>query len=214
MTEAEKLFEELCDNSGWQWRRISVSEDEGEKRPDYEIRLQSERFMVVEVKQFDPNPAERAVLEQKVRVFRTEPGDRIRKAVRSGAGQLKTLSEGRRPALLVVYDNVGVRMHTHSYAVLTAMRGLDVVPVLVPSDPAKPPVFQDQRSGPKKKLTKKAHTSISAIAVLCVTESGAELVVYHNPHAKVPLGANELAGANVHHLRMCQDESGWEGVPP
>jgi len=49
LTESETLFEEFCGSAGWQYERISVSEREGERRPDYQINLASGQKLVVEV---------------------------------------------------------------------------------------------------------------------------------------------------------------------
>lgn len=170
--------------------------------------------MIVEVKQFDPNPQEEEVLNGTTRAFGTTPGDRIRKAVRSAGKQLKAMAKGEKPALLVVFDNVGTRMHTDQYAVLTAMRGLDVVPVSIPNNPAEAPVFHKRRPGPKKMLTANANTSISGIGVLRRIQRGPVMEVYHNPHAAVPLKWTELAGESVVHFQMSSDQNNWLRMGP
>ena len=212
VTESEQLFEEFCEGAGWEWERVSVAHAGEGRRPDYSIRLQSGDPLFIEVKQFDPNPEEKAALSKTMRVFQTVPGDRIRKAVQSGAPQLKALSQGQWPALLVVFDNVGTRMHTDPYAVLTAMRGLDVVPVTVPADPAESPVFHPSRPGPKKKLTAKANTTLSGIGVLKAGQFGPSLEVYHNPHAAVPLEVTALPTYHVSHFAMSADQQRWESM--
>lgn len=211
-TDSEALFEDLCDRLGWVWSRVEEAELEGYRRPDYWVRLGQNREVIVEVKQFDPNPQERQQLQARVAAYRSTPGDRIRKAIRSGAPQLKALSEGKRAAILVVYDNTGSMMHTDPYAVLTAMRGLDVVDVAVPADPNQAPTFGPLRPGPKKKLTATSHTTVSAIAVLRIREDGPSLEIYHNRHAVNPLRPAEVGGERVTNLRMKPDESDWEVV--
>ena len=105
--------------------------------------------------------------------------------------------------MLVVYNNRASRLHTDPYAVATAMQGLDVVPVLVPKDPAITPRFQDARSGPGKKMTAKDNTTISAIGVL-ITDSDDQthLCIYHNRHARHPIDPEWLRHRLVHHYRL------------
>lgn len=214
LTESEALFENLCDHSGWEWSRVEQAEQEGHRRPDYRLSLCQNREVIVEVKQFDPNPQERRQLQARIPTYSSTPGNRIRKAIQSGASQLKALSEGKWPTILVVYDTTGSMMHTRPYAVLTAMRGLDVVDVAVPADPNQAPTFGPLRPGPNKKLTATSHTTISAIAVLRSMEYGPAVEIYHNPHAANPLEPNEVMGERVTNLRMKPDESGWEVVEP
>jgi hypothetical protein len=101
----------------------------------------------------------------------------------------------------VVYDNGASRLHVDPYAVATAMRGIDVVPVIVPTDPDISPEFLPTRSGPKKKMTETANTNISAIGVL-LTDFGDKplLCVYHNRHARHPIQPDSLRGAHLQHF--------------
>ena len=141
------------------------------------------------------------------------PGARLRKVIDRANAQLKTLSQGKKPGILIVYNNVwGGSYHTDPYAVLTAMRGLDVVPVLVPEDARHPPTFLDARPGPKKKLRPDENTHVSAIAVLFGTADTAQLAVYHSPHARTPLAPGDLTADGVTQFRMCEDESGWDRI--
>ena len=57
-TESEGFFEELADACHIEWRRLPVLKVS--KQPDYELTLAGHR-VVVEVKQLEPNDADRAV---------------------------------------------------------------------------------------------------------------------------------------------------------
>lgn len=163
--------------------------------------------VAAEVKQFDPNPdearANAAQAQGEVVVTGGVPGDRIRKALQNGAPQLKRISEGRLPAVLVVYNFSGVSVHTDPYAVATAMQGLDVIDVAVSKEASQPHQFGEPRSGPKKKMTATDNTTVSAIAVLGHNLDGSlRLDVFHNRHAKNRLEPDLLRGPQLHHWRL------------
>lgn len=125
-----------------------------------------------------------------------------------------------------MYNRTPCTLHDDPYAVLTAMRGIDVVPVYVPADPGSPSVFGPDRPGPGKKLTREMNTAVSCIAVLRELFDGApvpfglggpepehDLAVYHNPFAKHPLDPSCLVGSRLSHYRMKEDQSSWEPYP-
>ena len=59
MNESEELFCRFCKSRGWRTARIDAhSMPPGSKVPDFRIRLADSAGIVVEVKQFDPNPEE------------------------------------------------------------------------------------------------------------------------------------------------------------
>jgi hypothetical protein len=197
------LFEELCRSVGIACDRV---DEEIIRTPDYEVKFSGHRI-VAEVKQFDPNEEEAESIRRMeaggVGGTTTKPGDRIRKAIRSAAKQLKALSKGECPTMVVVYNNSGAGQHTDPYSVATAMQGLDVVPVLVPVDPAITPQFQDARSGPGKKMTPKDNTTISAIGVLVTDfDDTTHLCIYHNRYARHPIDAEWFRHPRVHHYRL------------
>jgi len=217
-TSSEELFEDVCGQIGIPCTRVA---EEKSRRPDYEVEFAGKR-VIVEVKQFDPNDEEAAAICRKedggVGGICTKPGDRIRKAIHSAAPQLRALSKGERPAMLVVYNNVlSRRLHTDPYDVATAMQGLDVVPVLVPKDPSISPEFQETRSGPGKKMTPDANTTISAVGVLLRNpEDAPHLEIFHNRHARNPLEPEWLRDQRVRHFRLPDSAEssldGWEEV--
>jgi len=101
-------------------------------------------------------------------------------------------------------------MHSEPYGVLTAVRGLDQIPITVPRNPHERPRFGSAHPGPKKKLTATTNRSISAIAVLNDGFNGTRLTVYHNRHASVPLSIRELVGVSIKHFRLGDDEQSWQ----
>jgi hypothetical protein len=218
-TVGEELFSRLCDDANIVHRRVDTVSNLGEQRPDFTIEGCT-TSIVVEVKQFDPTREEAKAIEQILRgeivVTGGVPGGRLREAIAKANGQIKALSKGMLPGLLVVYNNVfGSGYHTEPYAVLTAMRGLDVVPVRLPPDLNERPTFMPVRSGPKKKLTASANTQVSAIGVLYETqELTLRLDVFHNRHALLRLDPTELPQSQIRHFAMRDDERDWEQVAP
>lgn len=202
-TESEVWFEALCDAAGIKFEPIP--REEGEQTPDYMLTLSGQQ-VVAEVKQFDPNREEsrkNAAFERgEIVVQGGKPGQRIRAAIDSAAPQLKRRSEGRLPAVLVVYNFSGVSNHTDPYSVATAMQGFDVIDVHVPEEMTEPPQFGAPRSGPKKRMTATDNTTISAVAVLGHNLDGSlRLDVFHNTHAKNRLDPGLMRAAQVRHWR-------------
>lgn len=202
-TISESMFEELCRSVGIDCDRVDETTTQ---TPDYEVGFSGHRI-VAEVKQFDPNGEE----AESIRLLAAggngdttaTPGQRIRKSIDDAAPQLRALSKGECPTMVVVYNNSGAKQHTDPYSVATAMQGLDVVPVVVPEDPSTSPQFQDVRSGPKKRMTTIHNTKISAIGVLDTDFDGhTHLFIYHNRHASHPIGPEWLRHSRVHHYHL------------
>ena len=158
------------------------------------------------------------------------PGHRLRQVITKANNQLKALGRAD-PGMLVVYNRTPCELHDDPYAVLTAMRGLDVIEYDVSTDRGTPLVPVRERPGPGKKLTPEMNTSVSCIAVLREWFNGVAipfglsgpessgdreyaLAVYHNPFAKHPLAPRRLLGSRVTHYRMTGDQSSsWEPYP-
>lgn len=149
---AEQTFRDFCDQVDIQCKR--VPEVNVEKRPDYEIFASGQR-VIVEVKQFDPNSEEKKALEDLEKKglatsFPTiNPGSRVRNAIGDAAPQLKALSKGKIPAMVVLQTNI-LNRYVRPYDIMTAMQGLDTIPVTVPEDLNISPTFGDVKRGPKK----------------------------------------------------------------
>ena len=225
MTESEKLFCRFGKSQGWRIERIDEhSVAHGSKVPDFLVRLGDGASIVVEVKQFDPNPEERAAAQGRGSgVLGGKPGQRLREVIPKANNQLKALGRSD-PGMLVVYNRTLCTLHDGHYAVLTAMRGLDVIEYHVPTEGSPVPIRE--RPGPGKKLTREMNKSVSCIAVLRELfgelpvpfglggpDPEHDLVVYHNPFAKHPLDPSRLIGSHVTHYRMKEDQSSWEPHP-
>ena len=226
MTESEELFRRFCESQGWGVERIDEhSVAEGSKVPDFRLQLENGGGIVVEVKQFDPNPEERAAAQGSgSSVLGGEPGQRLRRVITKANNQLKGLGQSD-PGMIVVYNRTPCVLHDDHYAVLTAMRGMDVIEYYVPRDQGSPIPIRE-RPGPGKKLTREMNTSVSCIAVLRELFDGVpvpfglggpdpehDLVVYHNPFAKHRLDPSRLIGSRVTHYLMTEDQSSWEPYP-
>ena len=234
MTESEALFRRFCTSQGWRVERIDEhSVEEGTKVPDFRLQLENGAGIVVEVKQFDPNPKGREAAQGRGSgVLGGKPGHRLRQVIPEANNQLKALGRSD-PGMVVVYNRTPCSLHDDPYAVLAAMRGLDVIEYYLPSDPGSPIVPVRERPGPGKKLTPEMNTSVSCIAVLREffdgvaipfglsgpespeTPSAPEyaLAVYHNPFAKRLLDPRSLVGSRVTHYGMKEDQSSWEPYP-
>jgi len=223
MTQSEELFCRFCKSQGWQVERIDEhSVAHGSKVPDFLLRSGEGAGIVVEVKQFDPNPEEREAAQGRGSgVLGGKPGQRLRQVITKANKQLKALGQSG-PGMVVVYNRTPCSLHDDHYAVLTAMRGIDVIEYYVPRDQGSPIPIRE-RPGPGKKLTREMNTSVSCIAVLRELFDGVpvpfglggpdpehDLAVYHNRFAKHPLDPSCLVGSRVTHYRMSEDQSSWE----
>ena len=225
MTESEKLFLAFCEDRKWPIKRL---EPPG---PDFCVTLADRTGLVVEVKEYTPNKeeqaAERPYEAGKPAIYGTTPGKRLRGKINRANKQFK-VHGGHDPTMLVTYNCTVNRQYDRSYDVLTAMRGLDTISIAVPKDPREPPVSGPIHPGPGKKMTADINTSTSAIGVLLKfwplqefwsdSARSAEhpeynLIVYHNRFAKYPLDPSLLVDPLVKHLRMSEDEMGWQEHP-
>ena len=212
VTESERLFWRFCEGMGWPIERLRETGN-GVSTPDFRISLANGSPMIVEVKQFDPNSDERAAMSSlekgDVATYDTEPGKRLRKAIGKANKQIRAWGAGSLPGMLVVFDTTGCWLHTDRYAVLTAMRGLDVGILVRKSSPEPGYELGGLRPGPKKGMTDEMNTSTSAVAVLEEATGGLTLDIYHNPSARRPLNPYLLVGDGVRHWRMRGDEMDW-----
>ena len=229
MNESEELFCRFCKSQGWRVDRIDEhSVAQGSKVPDFLVRLGNGAGIVVEVKQFDPNPEEREAAQGRgSRMLGGTPGQRLREVISKANNQLKSLGRSD-PGMLVVYNRTPCTLHDQPYAVCTAMRGLDVMRVRFGSSagPGSLVRFGRYQQGPGAKLNPERNTSVSCIAVLRDLFDGDPvpfglggpdpehvLDVYHNPFAKYPLDPSFLVSSRVTHYRMKEDQSSWESHP-
>lgn len=220
-TLSEGLFEELCEQERWQYCRIPPRDLEGIPTPDYVIGGFWKR-VAIEIKQLDPNPAEQekeaALVAGSVVSFGGTPGDRVRKVINEGYDQIKSMTHGCWPGIIVVYDNIKFpHVHLDPYAIKVGMYGLEHI-LMVPSpDASLPSRIVDKVFGSKKKVGPKRDRALSAIARLFrLSADRIGLDVYHNCYARAPLAPKRLRSSSVRHYRLGTKQPGvgqdWELV--
>lgn len=214
----EEMFERLCARFGLPFSRIEEAPDEGERRPDYTVIGSDGHALVAEVKTVTPTAEEARDIERTLHgeIFARggKPGERLRRMIGKANEQLKAIA-GSNPGILVVFNpDLLLGWHTEPYAVLTAMRGLDVVDVQVSRDPSVRPTFGPVRSGPGKRMTENANTSTSAIVCPVEIKAGEwQANVFHNRHAARGLAVASLDLPGFHHWEIAEDERDWAPLP-
>jgi hypothetical protein len=217
-TRSEWLFERFCALNGIPFIRVPEAT---EQRPDYRMILPS-THVVVEVKELEPTSEERAVIESDPETFDPTlsyhwgmPGEKIRKKIASAVPQLKALSRGTLPALLVLHDPIRFwpelldsdSMRAAMYGIETAL----ISPVPAPEGGA---TILKRWHGGRKKLTELHNTSLSAIAVMFSECDTPQMEVFHNWYAAVPLEPSTFRVNGVVHFRLAGPPSSdfppWE----
>ena len=209
---SELLFEDYCKRVGIQWENIQVGT---KQTPDYKLVL-DDQTIIAEVKEFEKNKDEQEsyrLMEDRRygKVLNEEPGDRVRKKIRKSSPQIKALTAGRHPGMLVLFDDGQIAGHLAPYHIMTAMYGLELVEMAVPRDISIKPYIADRRFGPKKKMTEGTNTSISAIGALVVTgpDRKLKLHVYHNKFAAVPIDPKLLTSRGILQYRIDIENRTW-----
>lgn len=207
-TISEKLFERFCKENNIQLSRIEASIIPGKKEPDYEVETSSGKILV-EVKQFDPNPEELKLQKQLEErgwtdAFGGEPGAKVRLKIQSAAKQLKSRGAGSVPSMVVLYNNVPIsRRGTDPYEIKTAMYGIEKIDLNVDSNISAGTTVKDRGFGSKRKMTPSSNTSISAVAALY---SGLDqqllMYVFHNIYAAVPLNIHSFQAEKIKHYSI------------
>jgi hypothetical protein len=190
-TVSEKLFEEFCARRNVECQPIMPATQSGYRRADYKVRLGTGKA-VVEVKQINPNETdlkraeELNVLGYTPTIGGGTPGERIRRKLRSGSGQLRKFSLRNVPTMVAIFDTTFSVSATEPYNVKTGMYGLDAIVFAVPQDPGISPYTTGVKSGGHQTLTENDNTSISAVAILRkFPEQPVGLYVYHNKFARI-----------------------------
>lgn len=215
MTESELLFEAFCGARGICWFRVREAES---KRPDYQLHTVT-GDLIVEVKQIDPTPEERRLLAIPVEQWNPDyiyhwgiPGERVRKKISTAVPQLKALSQGTTPTLLVLYDSVKFWPELlDEYAVKVAMYGIEAIAISPVAAPEGGATILARWHGPRRRMTPAHNTSLSALAILSDAEGAITLSVYHNFFALNPLPLEAFSAAGVSHYRLMRSPS--EGFP-
>ena len=220
MTQSEELFEQFCNETGIDCRKI---EEGDEKSPDFELKF-GDITVIAEVKEFDRNEAEKAsdkLLEERGygEALGNTPGDRIRKKINSASPQIKKRTKGINPGIIVLFDQGLVAGHIDPYNIRVAMYGLEQVHISVPHDPSVKPHSTGMSYGPKRKMTETANTSISAIgALFAAGPEELKFSLYHNKYASVPLDPDVVSKYGITQYVLEEDiegrTSGWVKIEP
>ncbi|MFO0467655.1 MAG: hypothetical protein ACK5ZS_01710 [bacterium] len=217
--EAERCFERFCANLSLQCERVIESSAQRERRPDYSLIGFDRTRLLVEVKLVSPSPSEADELARlragEIFARRIVPGERLRRMIADANGQLRQRAGAGLPGVLVVFcADPFLRNHLDPYSVLTAMRGLDEIPVTVHRDPSIPPVFGEVRSGPRKSMTEIKNRSTSAVILPRQDESADwQLSVFLNRFARITLPRTAFEHPRVRHFEIRPDERDWQSVP-
>jgi hypothetical protein len=217
-TEGMTQFVSFSDQVGWRIEPIPRAKT---RTPDLKVSVAEYEF-VVEVKTLMPNKEERAANERSAKgqigTRGCTPGKRVKGVINDANEQIKAVA-GESPAMLVIFNATGTSLHTKPYSVMTAMQGLDVVDVLVSSDPAiRPLISNETRSGPGRAMAPAWNSSTSAVAVIQEDAEGSPiLLVFHNQHAAKKLEPDAIRSPRVHQFSLPPDaknsvESEWMKV--
>lgn len=215
MNISEELLENWCSLKGWRCERIP---EEAERTPDYILKIDG-TIVYAEVKEIVANDEEIKVLKQLEEcgcgdAYGEEPGKTVRAKIKESYGQLKRLSKrDETSAILVLYNNSGIAGlgRLDHYHVLTAMFGLQTVPVRVPHDSTIPVSFGPDFFGSKKSVTPEQNSYLSGILTLYEHyQNGLGAFFYHNPHALYPVPYQLIRCESCAQYRVSSTEINWE----
>lgn len=207
-TKATILFEQFCQRARIPSTSIEPEAARDQQCGSYLLDPPPDHVVAV-VTQFDLQPQERDSVPQLRDHHWSAPlgdpqGHRVHEAIADRAAQLKEVSRGAFPALLVLFNNTGVvGLNTHRLALRSAMFRIEFSSI----DPAYglwqivgPAV---RVPGSKRSVGPDASGSLSAIAVLRYLEkAGLRLDVYHNHFAHVPLPSDWHRSPVLRHFRI------------
>jgi hypothetical protein len=110
-TISETYFTQWCYEKQIKCRRIKRARADGYKRPDFAINV-GEHWCVVEVKQTDPNPQDKNLLERVstkkeeiITGWKVSPGSRLLRGLREATTQLRRFSMRGLPTVVCFFDN-------------------------------------------------------------------------------------------------------------
>ncbi len=208
MTVSEYLFERFCKENGIKCFPIPRSKD-GAKTPDYEVIIDDKK-VVVEVKQFDPNPDDKEHQKQlekngMTEVYQGNMTRRIRGKINDAMPQLKNWAKQEIPSLLFLYSNVPLDAKTiYSHNVLEAMYGGESSLIIFPRNPNVFPYVKNTRFGGDRKVAPKYNTSLSAIVTLREDWKDRKLYAnfFHNVFSKYPFNPDWLRREGINHFTL------------
>jgi hypothetical protein len=178
--------------------------------PDYQIEL-SDHLVIAEVKQLDENEEDKRAWEEcrKRGSAGSFPGSdsRVRRKIHAANPQLKRLTAGQHPGVLVLYSNTSLGNYDPE-DLHNAMFGSETYTIAYPRDRSSEPVFMGASLAQDGLLAKDRNTSTSAIISLRHAAAGEfSIAFYHNKFAQVPIAPDWLRCNSVRHFAS-QDRPG------
>jgi hypothetical protein len=195
-TLSEQAVEEFCNRHHIEFRRIKVARKQGNRRPDYAIKVGG-GWCILEVKEIAPTDEDNSLLEELskgiIKGRWVAPGKRLRGPIRSGEHQLRKFSARKLPTVICLLDTT-VSFHVEDFHISAAMLGDETLYFGV-SPETGTGQFLGSAPGRNAMLRRDERTTVSAVAVLRQPSSGSEVVVdlYHNPYAAVRIEAGIAA---------------------
>lgn len=211
-TESEERFEKLCSTRGIGCARIPET---AKKTADYEVSL-GPLILITEVKQLDPNEEDKKLAP----VWGTAdspgavaPSDRVQGLIEDAYPQVKSSCEGKRPTMIVVYNNSGYWNWIDTFTVAKAMFGS--FGIVLGLQPDQTIAVAGQGYLGHRKVTKDTFRSLSVVGVLKHTgTNGIHLDCHHNPFAHVPIEPSSLSQlADIQYIHPNPHDRGfvtWE----
>lgn len=188
-TQSEQLVEDWLNRHQIQWRRVRVARAPRNRRPDYALRIGG-GWCIVEAKELTSNDDDKRLIDNAragiVEGCWVAPGKRLRRAIRSGEGQLRKFSARGFATLICVFDTTA-SFHDADFHVRSAMYGDETLRFVVPegSDRAE---FIGSSPGRNAMLRRDERTTVSAVAILRhPAGSDTQVDLYHNPFAAIPI---------------------------
>ena len=201
-TKSELLFEQFCEENSIPYLRIDQL---SYRMPDYEVHF-GEQLVVIEVKQIDRNKNEKKYQEQLPKLghigIREKSAQRVRHTIYDAHEQLKNRSQGKFPAILVIYDNTPFKS-IEPTDIKNAMYGDETVGIYSSDDTED--LFIEIKNGgfgSGRKFTKDDNTTISGIATLYMFGKTLCLNIFHNQYTKSPFDPSWLHISTVTHFKL------------
>jgi hypothetical protein len=185
LTTSELLFETACKDLGVEFERIRTAI---RRRPDYKVRSKF-GALVVEVKQVNPNDADKEYERQRKTTGRSFGGvslERLRPLVADANGQLRPWAMRRIPTVVALYDSNPFQLYTEEHHVKSLFGDIGIsIPVDGIGEPAQDVVFAKNQT-----LSDQKNRSVSALLTIREAyRAPTVLTLYHNPFARQRLKA-------------------------
>ena len=187
-TVSETVFEAFLRANGIRFEAVATTINKpGASRPDYIVELTNQQ-VCCEIKELAPQPGSDAA-PGIIKVRGSIIGDRIRRLIKRAKDQVRYGAERGYPTFLVIYNNDDPLQlfGTGPDDFMSAMYGSYTIQIGLKSGKASPIYFGGQKS-----LTNEMNTSYSGLAHLSDRNGVADLEIYENCFAKIPLAYESL----------------------